>query len=205
MRELCSLQPIEPRRTCLKGPCLNLACRALIHYHAVFETAPGRARPWPSCNFNQERLGTRSHNDAGAQKLDECQPRAATDASGAIAAWGEGYSLKPVAGKPNTFELDFYDMPGWAVLYPVTREPNAYAPKWFPIDWHYMYRAYFGPKRQGISEAEYHYVRVDMAAASTPEPAIALDQKAQTSGDWARYQRELEPLSDPICRAQAAP
>lgn len=190
-RTPCRVAPVAPQPTCLQSPCFNTACRAVLRYRALVELDPGETRLWPSCYFKQQRLGRRSHQDGERRVLDQFEPRPTLDFEGSVEANGLAFSKRPVPGRPGHFEVEFYDLPGWAAAY-WTGRPNATAPRWFPLDFRYMYRAYLGPKRRDISEEDYRYAGVDMEARVSPAAEIERGQRAGSPADWSRFQRELD-------------
>ncbi len=188
--EPCSVKPIAPNATCTEAPCFNLACHAILHYVAVVELSPGETHVFRPCFFKQQRMGSRGHNDGGERKLDELDATETYDFSGSPET---GLKMRPVEGRPDHWAVEFYDIPGWYAAY-WNGVPNAVAPKWFPIDWHYMYRAYLGPKHEGIEPGDYQYVRVDMEASVAPEPGIAHAQAYRSLADWLAFKTELQAL-----------
>lgn len=184
----CSVEPIVPQpETCDEAPCLNLACKALLHFHAVVELPEGVKRIWPACYFKQQRMGLRAHHDAGARKLDQYEPQATYDFDENVQD-AVGFRLSRVPGAARRFTVDFYDLPGWYAKYWNGR-PNAVSPVWFPLEWHYMYRSYFGPKRP-LQESDYQAVRIDMEA-SAGVAGMALRQAPATAEEWRRFSAEL--------------
>jgi len=189
----CAVTPIEPQVTCTRAPCFNVACRAVIHYHAVVALAPGQTRLWPACYFLQERAGARAHNEGGTRSYDQLEAAPVQDHAGSVESMSVAFRKTPVAGRPGAYEVDFYDLPGWASAYWNGR-PNATPPVYFPLDWHYMYRAYFGPKRAGFVDADFRYARVDMSAGVAPEPGVETRQNAADADEWNAFRRELGAL-----------
>ncbi len=192
----CRVAPIEPQPTCPRAPCYNVACKAVIRYHAVVELPAGVDRLWPACFFKQQRMGLRSHRESGARKLDQYEPRPTQDFAGSV-EHAVGYRWEAVPGRPRHFSVRFYDLPGWLERYWHGR-PNAVAPKWFPLDWRYMYRAYLGPKTGDIAEDDYAYVRVDMEASVSPDPGVWHAQSPSTVALWEAFRRELAGMAEAL-------
>ena len=190
----CSVIPISPQPTCTEAPCFNIACRALLHYHAMVELSSQTGRLYPACNFKQQRMGRRSHYDGGKRPLDQYEPEPVQDFAGSVED-APGYHIEAVPGQPRLFSVDFYDLPGWLQAY-WNGQPNATAPKWFPLDWHYMYRAYLGPKQWNILEDDYLYARIDMEARVAPELAIEKSQSLGTLDQWKAFQKSLKDLEN---------
>ncbi|MFA6318597.1 MAG: hypothetical protein WC943_14405 [Elusimicrobiota bacterium] len=188
----CEVVAISTQATCPRPPCFNIACRAVIRFKAVVRLPEGVSSFWPACFFKQQRMGLRGHSESGAPFNDEFQPEPAYDFSGDPAA-GTGFSLRPVQGRPNTYSVEFYDLPGWVREY-FGKIPNATPPCYFPLFWDYMYRAYLGPPVRGIPDDAYRYVRVSMDTGIPPEGAIRLEQSVSGLAAWKAWSERLKGL-----------
>lgn len=190
----CHVKPIEPQpQTCPTAPCVNTSCHGLMHYRVEVELSPGASALWPACYFKQQRMGYRSYNNKGVQTFVQFEPVPTYDFEGGIGPGTARYRQETVPGKPNHYVFHFYDTPGWLSHYWDGR-PNALAHKWFPMDWHYMYRAYIGPKRKDFADADYTYMHIDMEARVAPEMGVTHQQAAGSTASWSGLNKKLEAL-----------